>query len=71
MTKIFFSLYDFLKKNYDILCTGSNNLTVKNCNMITEYHNFFIRREIFSSFKISNEKAELQILNTKNGDYVT
>ena len=51
------------KKNYDFLCIRSHNLIVECHNMTIGYHNFFEIRGIFLSFKILNEKVELQILN--------
>ena len=60
--KMSFPLYDFWKKNYDILCAGSQDLTVGCHYMVTEYHNFFQKRSIFV---IQNFKYKL-----KNDGYV-
>ena len=42
----------------------SLNLTIKYHHMVIECYKFFKRKRIFLSFKILNEKMELQVLNT-------
>ena len=60
MTKMSLSLYDFWKKNYDILYAESHNLTSGYHNMTIRCHNLFRKEKIFSSFKILNEKIKLK-----------